>query len=560
MFTDLSAPNGLLHAPTQVDMNAVTLLIQNALEQLKSGNTEKQLAGTKALRTHLEESGTGIGVISQLCLECGCLEPLVQIVTTTANPHLFALVDGLLHEVVAAAVLPVFVRPTDLIAPLVTLSTHTNPTIAESATHSVGLLCCSVRSPSEMESVLSGGIVERVCREIESCSDTAALTSLVGVLGNVCRGIAGFRRSEEAKKKAKQPKEGKDEAEHTNEDNDSFSIFVRSGHALEMMKQTLLQLVSRMRTGKDDVEEEEGRRRTRLNEKIGGVLIEFFAETVGGGRAERVGGIGIDLGKELAEMRRREEEREKRREEERRLEKEARLREQREMDNKMKEIKRREIEREEAYRRKMQEVEEERKRNERFVEEMRRREREEEEEMKPMERVQIRPTAVWEPKRSSRVEGTKIIATDSSETTIPLSPVLTEGVWLVEVKAGPVLGWAFGFFQTPWDQDWSKTLGSDQNSADYNRKGGIYHSLKGDKYGEKWAAGDVLGVEVDMQQRRAFFFRNGKRQPTIFTSIPPKVQVGVSLHAKDASMELVTFKQLARTSFQAGADDMTVAW
>ncbi|KAK2964074.1 hypothetical protein BLNAU_1155 [Blattamonas nauphoetae] len=210
---------------------------------------------------------------------------------------LLALVDGLVHEIVAAAVLPMFVRPTDLIAPLVTLSTHTNPTIAESATHSVGLLCCSVRSPSEMESVLRGGIVERICREIESCSDTAALTSLVGVLGNVCRGLADFRHSEGAQQKVKQPKEGEDETEHPNEDNDSFSIFVRSGHALEMAKQTLQQLVSRMRTGKDDVEEEEGQRRTRLNEKIGGVLIEFFAETVGGGRAERVGRLGLIWGR-----------------------------------------------------------------------------------------------------------------------------------------------------------------------------------------------------------------------------------------------------------------------
>ncbi|KAK2941245.1 hypothetical protein BLNAU_23842 [Blattamonas nauphoetae] len=524
MFPDLSAPNELLHAPTHVDVNAVKILIQNALEQLRSGNAKQQLAGSKALRAHLEESGIGIGVISQLCLECGCLEPLVQIVTTTTNPHLFALVDGLLHEVVAAAVLPVFVRPTDLIAPLVTLSTHTNPTIAESATHSVGLLCCSVRSPSEMESVLSGGIVERVCREIESCSDTAALTSLVGVLGSVCRGIAGFRRSEEAKKKVKQPKEGKDEAEHTNEDNDSFSIFVRSGHALEMAKQTLLQLVSRMRTGMDDVEEDEGRRRTRLNEKIGGVLIEFFAETVGGGRAERVGAIGIDLGKELAEMRRREEEREKRREEERRQLKEEYQKTQREMENTMKEMRRKEEEREEQMKA--------------------------ERERLTRKELEIIPTAVWEPKLTSRVEGTKIIATATSVVTVPLSPILTEGVWLVEVKNGP----------TPWNQDWSKYLGDDPNSADYNKNGSFYQSKTACKSGEKWAAGDVVGVEVDMQQRRAFFFRNGKRQPTIFTAIPPKVQVGVSLNVNDASMELVTFKQLARTSFQAGADDQTVAW
>ncbi|KAK2946402.1 hypothetical protein BLNAU_18653 [Blattamonas nauphoetae] len=337
-----------------------------------------------------------------------------------------------------------------------------------------------------MESVLSGGIVERICREIESCSDTAALTSLVGVLGNVCRGIAGFRRSEEAKKKAKQPKEGKDEAEHTNEDNDSFSIFVRSGHALEMAKQTLLQLVSRMRTGKDDVEEEEGRRRTRLNQMVGGVLIEFFAETVGGGRAERVGAI-----------------------------------------------------------------------------EGRRQEREEEERRKAMEQAPIIPTAVWEPKLTSRVEGTKIISTTTSWVTIPLAAVLTEGVWLVEVKAGPVIGYALGFFRTPWDQDWSKCLGNDPNSVDYNKDGSFFHALGLKKCGkgDEWAAGDVVGVEVDMQQRRALFFKNGKRQPTIFTAIPPKVQVAVSLYEKnEASMELVTFKQLARTSFQTGADDKTVAW
>ncbi|KAK2946407.1 hypothetical protein BLNAU_18658 [Blattamonas nauphoetae] len=161
MFPGLSAPHELLHAPTQVDVNAVKILIQKALEQLKSENCEQQLAGSKELRTHLEESGTGIGVISQLSLECGCLEPLVQIVTTTTNPHLFALVDGLLHEVVAAAVLPVFVRPTDLIAPLVTLSTvwpllfsdrlaRSSPTAHKPHNRRIGhTLCWMSQAPSD---------------------------------------------------------------------------------------------------------------------------------------------------------------------------------------------------------------------------------------------------------------------------------------------------------------------------------------------------------------------------------------------------------------------------
>ncbi|KAK2946705.1 hypothetical protein BLNAU_18377 [Blattamonas nauphoetae] len=558
MFTDLSAPNELLHTPTQVDVNAVKLLIQKALEQLKSGNAEQQLAGTKALRTHLEESGIGIGVISQLCLECGCLESLVQIVTTTTNHHLFALVDGLLHEVVAAAVLPVFVRPTDLIAPLVTLSTHTNPTIAESATHSVGLLCCSVRSPSEMESVLSGGIVERICREIESCSDTAALTSLVSVLGSICDGIVNFRRSEEARKKNKQ--QNAESVEEIDDQSRPLSVFVRSGHALEMMKQTLLQLVSRMKTEGGKSDDLEFGRRIDLHKEVGGILVRVFPDCIMGGRVERIGEIGIDLGKELGEMRKREEEREKRREEERRQEREEHQREQKEMDNKMKAMEEQMKMERERLARKEQEVEEERKRNERFVEEGRRREREEEE-RKAMERAQIIPTAVWEPKLTSRVEGKKIISTDTSNITVPLSPVLAEGVWLVEVKAGPVPGRALGFFRTPWDQDWSGCLGNDPNSADYNKDGGIYHSPKACKKGGRWAAGDVVGVEVDMQQRRAFFFRNGKRQPTIFTAIPPKVQVAVTFISKnEASMELVTFKRLARTSFQAGAGDETVAW
>ncbi|KAK2945656.1 hypothetical protein BLNAU_19390 [Blattamonas nauphoetae] len=256
------------------------------------------------------------------------------------------------------------------------------------------LVCDSSLSCGDVEGVLSGGVVEKVCLWVEGSKEVGKVLGLLRVVDKVCVGLKGALRSaqkqeqeqkekEKEKQKEKSGKEQGQAGQKEEESRDGWSLVSRCQSALDLMENTLLGLCSARES-----EEKESSGEVEVMTQVGGMLIRHFPHVVSGGRKE-VGVIAVDVGREMRAM----EEREKRREEERKAEREELVKMKEEMKKKLEEIEKlkedlkKEAQREADDRRKvhglkMTELNEQVERHKRFIEEGEERERRREEERK----------------------------------------------------------------------------------------------------------------------------------------------------------------------------------
>ncbi|KAK2944426.1 hypothetical protein BLNAU_20681 [Blattamonas nauphoetae] len=229
---------------------------------------------------------------------------------------------------------------------------HADPTLSEPATHAVGLVCDSSLSCGDVEGVLSGGVVEKVCSWVESSKEVGKVLGLLRVVEQLCVGLKGALRSalkQEQEQKAKEMQKEKEMSgkEHgqaelkEEESRDGWSLGSRCQSALDLMENTLLGLCS----GRES-EEKESSVDVEVTGQAGWILAVHFPHVL-----------------KLKEIERKEEEREeeaKRDAEERRKEPELKIAELNEQTERHKrffeEGEEKEKRREEEMRRKMEEV------------------------------------------------------------------------------------------------------------------------------------------------------------------------------------------------------------
>ncbi|KAK2958932.1 hypothetical protein BLNAU_6181 [Blattamonas nauphoetae] len=313
------------------------------------------------------------------------------------------------------------------LSPPSSLLVHADPTLSVPATHAVGLVCDSSLSCGDVEGVLSGGVVEKVCSWVEGWKEVGKevgkVLGLLRVVDKLCVGLKGALRSAQKqdqeqkvkeKKKEKSGKEHGQAGQNEEESRDGWSLGSRCQSALDLMENTLLGLCS---ARESEEKESSAEVDVEVKGQAGWILAVHFPHVLSGGRKE-VGVIGVDVGREMRAM----EETEKRREEERQAEREEmkkkleemeRKEEEREREMKKKEeerereARRREEERERQFELKIAELNEQTERHKQFIEEGEEREREatrrrEEEKRKEVERCKE------EMKRQSK-EGAAVI-------------------------------------------------------------------------------------------------------------------------------------------------------
>ncbi|KAK2953443.1 hypothetical protein BLNAU_11577 [Blattamonas nauphoetae] len=151
---------------------------------------------------------------------------------------------------------------------------------------------------------------------------------------------------------------------------------------------------------------------------------------------------------------------------------------------------------------------------------------------------------------------------DEGSSTICVNKVLKEGVWLAEVvflSRNPKTGkGAIGICKKGWLESHKTTfMGNDPDSIDYNANGELFY--KSDSYpgNEQWAFSNIIGAEINMENKTVAFFVNRVLQQHAFSNIPDEVQFGVCGGFTDAGVRLVTFKQLPGPSFDDSQSSMT---
>ncbi|KAK2958916.1 hypothetical protein BLNAU_6165 [Blattamonas nauphoetae] len=266
----------------------------------------------------------------------------------------------------------------DLLPSLLSLTHHADPTLSVPATHAVGLVCDSSLSCGDVEGVLSGGVVEKVCSWVESWKEdkkeVGKVLGLLRVVDKLCVGLKGALRSAQ-----KQEQERKEE-----ESRDGWSLGSRCQSALDLMENTLLGLCS----GRESEEKESSLEvDVEIRAQSGAILAVHFPHVLSRDRKE-VGVIRVDVSREMRAM----EERERQREEERKSER-------KELEKMREEMERKEEERKKEHKLKMAELHEQAGRHKRFIEEREEREREarrrrEEERKKEEERRKVGAPAI----------------------------------------------------------------------------------------------------------------------------------------------------------------------
>ncbi|KAK2944929.1 hypothetical protein BLNAU_20172 [Blattamonas nauphoetae] len=194
---------------------------------------------------------------------------------------------------------------------------HADPTLSVPATHAVGLVCDSSLSCGDVEGVLSGGVVEKVCSWVESSKEVGKVLGLLRVVEKLCVGLKGALRSAQKQEQEQKEKEKQKEKSGTeqgragqkkDESCDGWSMGSRCQSALDLMENTLLGLCS---AWESEGKESSAEVNVEVAREVGGILAVHFPHVLSGGRKE-VGVIGVDVGGEMRAM----EERERRREEE----------------------------------------------------------------------------------------------------------------------------------------------------------------------------------------------------------------------------------------------------
>ncbi|KAK2959051.1 hypothetical protein BLNAU_6067 [Blattamonas nauphoetae] len=234
--------------------------------------------------------------------------------------------------------------PSSLLALSVVSLQHADPTLSVPAAHAIGLMCDSCLPCGDVEGVLNGGVVEKVCSWVENSKEVGNVLGLLRVVDKLCVGLKGAVRSaqkqeqeqnEKENPKEKSEKEQGQAGQMEEESRDGWSLESRCQSALNLMENTLLGLCSTRES-----EEKESSADVEVTEK---------AEREKR-REEEMKMMKEEMDKLKAEMERKEKEREneaKKREEER--EKESTRREQ----EREREAKTREEERRKEHEQKM---------------------------------------------------------------------------------------------------------------------------------------------------------------------------------------------------------------
>ncbi|KAK2946485.1 hypothetical protein BLNAU_18590 [Blattamonas nauphoetae] len=158
---------------------------------------------------------------------------------------------------------------------------NSDETLAVAATKAICSVMCVVRmNVGDMECVLNGGVVERVCGWVEEYRSEAEVVELLGLLESVCVGLKGATASLRAKK-GMEWIGGK------------WSVSSRSQAALNLIENTLLSVCGRKGDGESRWVLGIGR--------AGGMLAVHFPDGLRG-TAKEVGVIGIDIGQAKTEM------------------------------------------------------------------------------------------------------------------------------------------------------------------------------------------------------------------------------------------------------------------
>ncbi|KAK2952885.1 putative ubiquitin-like-conjugating enzyme ATG3 [Blattamonas nauphoetae] len=150
------------------------------------------------------------------------------------------------------------------------------------------LLCGGSLSCQEVEGVLSSGIVERLCTQIEAeSSDVDVLTTLL-VLDRLCRGLRSHIDNEQHSKSTSQKNE--------EQEDDKLSLTRRCGFALARIEKAVLMLEKRV-GGKMDGDETT----QNILKEVGGIMVRHFRSSIHSSK-KQIGAIEIDLAAERRDM------------------------------------------------------------------------------------------------------------------------------------------------------------------------------------------------------------------------------------------------------------------
>ncbi|KAK2958844.1 hypothetical protein BLNAU_6093 [Blattamonas nauphoetae] len=428
MFTAPSSNDHLSTGTPNLPSNELHSFFLQTVQAYRSGPEKEKVSILHEVRNRIEkdENGEKMKEVGEMGLRMGFVSELCVTLGSECSPFLFNVASSVLTLVVGCVLHPKRKKMSDLLPSLLSLTHHADPTLSVPATHAVGLVCDSSLSCGDVEGVLSGGVVEKVCSWVEGWKEdgkeVGKVLGLLRVVDKLCVGLKGALRSaqkqeQEQKEKEKQKvKSGTDQAQvgqKEEEDRDGWSLVSRCQSALDLMENTLLGLCSARES-----EEKESSAEVEVMTQVGGMLIRHFRHVVSGGRKE-VGVIAVDVGREMRVMEERERQREEemkkrldemeRKEEEREREAEDREREARQKEeDRENAAKKREEERERRFELKMAELNEQAERHKRFIEEGEEREREasrrrEEERRKEEERRRGEERRKEEMKRQSKV-------------------------------------------------------------------------------------------------------------------------------------------------------------
>ncbi|KAK2949705.1 hypothetical protein BLNAU_15376 [Blattamonas nauphoetae] len=424
------------------------------------------------------------------------------------------------------------------------------------ATHAVGLVCDSSLSCGEVEGVLSGGVVEKVCSWVEGATEIGIVLGLLRVVEKLCVGLKGALRSaqkqekEQKEKKKKKVKSGKEQghAEQKEEESrDEWSLASRCQSALDLMGNTLLGWCS----AQDSDETENS---VKVMAQAREILAVHFPHAKTGERKE-VGVIGVDLGLEMRAM----EERERRREEE--------------MKKKEEELDRREEERRKEHELKMAELNEQAERFKRFIEEGEERERRKEEKRRKHTEMMKRLSKVgaaaieWFPADAYDVSGPVFTCTDTTGFPTLLSAEFGKIVVRFTFTFQNITGWnRIGIVasaqtgKVKGGSDFSRFVSGAGWDMDSENRFAIQHKkiVQSGSACVGGRGGQRVVLEADGRdgKRTLRLSQDGQTQPTFFSNIPVPFRFAIVLNGvNDAvsieSVEVVAEPQLITPEYQS---------
>ncbi|KAK2949706.1 hypothetical protein BLNAU_15377 [Blattamonas nauphoetae] len=422
MFTAPSSNDLISPGTSRAQSDELSTFFSQIVQAYRSGTEKEKVSILHEVLNKIEEDENGekmkevgemglrMGFVSELCLTLGsecspllfvCLPSFLLISPLPSSFFLYlrscCLCDWL-GQNVASSVLTLVVgcvlhpkrkKMSDLLPSLLSLThvclsppssllVHADPTLSVPATHAVGLVCDSSLSCGDVEGVLSGGVVEKVCSWVEGWTtvgkEVGKVLNLLRVVEKLCVGLKGALRSAQKQEQLRQQQKVKSEKEHgqtgqkEEESRDEWSLASRCQSALNLMGNTLFSLCS---ARESEEKESSAEMDVEVRAQAGALLAVHFPQMLSGGRKE-VGVIGVDVGQEMRAM----EERERRREEERNAEREEMTKKLKEVDSLKDELKKEMMSRESKWETETKTRDEEREREARRREEERRKEHE----------------------------------------------------------------------------------------------------------------------------------------------------------------------------------------